>query len=440
MTQTSGSTRPSPARVGAASLIGTTVEYYDFAIYSLAAALVFPNVFFTDNDPFIASILALGTFAVGFIARPLGGIFFGHFGDRIGRKRMLVLSLWLMGAVTVIIGLLPGYEAIGFAAPLLLIILRFAQGFAFGGEWGGAILLAFETSPKERRGFFAALPQTGPPAGILLGNLAFLGVAQLPDEQLYSWGWRIPFLLSAVLVIIGLAIRAGIAESGEFTDVKKAGAVAKAPILEVFAKNKREIFLVAGAFLGYGSLSLIAINFLVSYGTSDAVGFTRSEMLTAVLISNVAQLLTTPLGGYFADKYGFTKVMATSVFGAMVGAVFLIVAVQSGNLALVIVGYLLCMSVFFSLGYGAQGALFAGAFGPEVRYTGMSVGFQVSNVLGSAISPLVATLLLRETGTVYSIILYLLVVLGISAVTTFVLIRGLPTASSSQLEATALAK
>ncbi|OZC59746.1 hypothetical protein CH267_06505 [Rhodococcus sp. 06-621-2] len=416
-------TGPSPVRVGAAALIGTTVEYYDFAIYSLAAALVFPTVFFTDNDPFIASILALGTFAVGFLARPLGGIFFGHYGDKIGRKKMLVISLLLMGITTVVIGLLPSYDSIGMAAPLLLVLLRFLQGFAFGGEWGGAILLAFEASPKSRRGLFAALPQTGPPAGILLGNIAFLTAAQLPDEQLYSWGWRIPFVVSAVLVVVGLAIRAGIAESAEFREMKAKNAVKQAPALTAFKKNRREILLVVGSFLGYGSLSLICINFLVSYGSGPDGAFTRSEMLTAVLISNVISLGMTPLSGHLADRFGFRKVMMTSVTGAIAGAVVLMTAINSGNYAFVIIGYVICLGGFFSLGNGAQGALFAGAFRPEVRYTGMSVGFQLSNVLGSAISPIVATILLRETGSIYSVAIYLAAVLAISAISVHFLIR-----------------
>ncbi|MCZ4535939.1 MFS transporter [Gordonia terrae] len=412
-------TPASPTRVGLASFVGTTVEYYDFAIYGLAAALVFPEVFFTGNDPFIGTVLALGTFAIGFIARPLGGIFFGHYGDKIGRKRMLVLSLVLMGVVTVAIGLLPGYASIGVAAPLLLTVLRFAQGFAFGGEWGGAILIAFESAPESRRGLFAALPQTGPPAGILLGNIAFLAVAQLPDDDLYSWGWRLPFLASALLVVVGLVIRAGVAESLDFEKIKEAGEVATAPIKRACTTSWKSILLVAGAFLGYGSLSLIAINFLVSYGTSDAVGFSRSEMLTAILISNAAQLITTPLAGYLVDRYGLRIVMTVSVIGSIIGAIVLLFAATSGSFAFMVFGYFVCMSIFFSLGYGAQGSLFAGAFSADVRYTGMSLGFQVGNVAGSAISPLVATILVRETGSIFSVMVYLVIALAISAACTF---------------------
>lgn len=434
MTASSVARQPvSQVRIGAASLIGTTVEYYDFAIYGLAAALVFPHVFFADNDPFVATVLALGTFAVGFIARPLGGLFFGHFGDRIGRKRMLVLSLFLMGVVTLLIGLLPSTQTIGVAAPILLVILRFVQGFAFGGEWGGAILLAFESSPESRRGFSAALPQTGPPAGILLGNMAFLAVAQLPDEQLYSWGWRIPFLCSAILVIVGLVIRAGIGESIDFENAKKNGETSTAPIRTVFQTSTGTIVLVAGAFLGFGSLSLIAINFLVSYGTSSEVGFSRSEILTAVLIANAAQLFMTPLGGALVDRIGMSRVMGTSIVGCIVTAAFLIYAVSTGNLIITIIGYLVCMSVFFSFGYAAQGSLFAGAFTPDVRYTGMSLGFQLSNVLGSAISPIIATVLVRETGSIYSVIIYVTAVLIISGICTAALLKRRATAHSTSV-------
>lgn len=434
MTASSVARQPvSQVRIGAASLIGTTVEYYDFAIYGLAAALVFPHVFFADNDPFVATVLALGTFAVGFIARPLGGLFFGHFGDRIGRKRMLVLSLFLMGVVTLLIGLLPSTQTIGVAAPILLVILRFVQGFAFGGEWGGAILLAYESSPESRRGFSAALPQTGPPAGILLGNMAFLAVAQLPDEQLYSWGWRIPFLCSAILVIVGLVIRAGIGESIDFENAKKNGETSTAPIRTVFQTSTGTIVLVAGAFLGFGSLSLIAINFLVSYGTSSEVGFSRSEILTAVLIANAAQLFMTPLGGALVDRIGMSRVMGTSIVGCIVTAAFLIYAVSTGNLIITIIGYLVCMSVFFSFGYAAQGSLFAGAFTPDVRYTGMSLGFQLSNVLGSAISPIIATVLVRETGSIYSVIIYVTAVLIISGICTAALLKRRANAHSTSV-------
>jgi MFS family permease len=242
------STAPStsPAKVASASFIGTTVEYYDFFIYGTAAALVFPALFFPTSSPLVGTLLSFATFGVGFLARPVGGVVFGHFGDRVGRKKMLVISLVTMGAATALMGLLPGYAQIGVAAPILLTLLRLVQGFAVGGEWGGATLMAVEHAPPGRRGFFGAFPQMGAPAGVGLATIAFYLVANLDPAQFASWGWRLPFLFSAALVIVGLVIRLSIAESPDFQRVRESRVQVKMPIAEAFRRHPREIFLVAG--------------------------------------------------------------------------------------------------------------------------------------------------------------------------------------------------
>ena len=257
----------SPLRVAMASFIGTTVEFYDFLIYGTAAALVFPKLFFPNVSPASGLLLSFATFGVGFVARPLGGIVFGHFGDRVGRKRMLVYSLLIMGGATVLMGALPTYAHIGLAAPILLTLLRLVQGFAVGGEWGGATLMAVEHASAERKGLYGAFPQMGAPAGTATATLAFYAVSLLPDEQFMAWGWRIPFLASAVLVVIGLVIRLSLSESPDFAALRQRSAVARVPVAEAFRKHWKQILLVAGAYLSQGVFAYICVAYLVSYGT-----------------------------------------------------------------------------------------------------------------------------------------------------------------------------
>jgi MFS transporter, MHS family, shikimate and dehydroshikimate transport protein len=405
--------RVSTWRVASASFAGTTVEYYDFAIYGTAAALVFPRLFFPAADPFVSTLAAFGTFAAGFLARPIGGLVFGHFGDRIGRKRMLVTTLVLMGVATTLIGLLPGYETAGVIAPVLLIVLRLAQGFAFGGEWGGAVLLAYEYAPPERRGFFASLPQTGPAAGVLLGNLIFLPVAALPDEALYSWGWRIPFLVSIVLVGIGIVVRLRIAESPEFVAVQRSGEAARVPLLEVLRDYPRQVLLVCGGFLGFGALSIVAATFLLGYATT-ALDVPRSAVITAILLGNVVQVVIVPLSGAMSDRFGARPVVLVGSVTAIAAIFFLVGTVETTSVGMITAGYVLGFGLLYCIGYGALPAIFAGAFDARVRYTGMSLGFQLSNVLGSALGPGIATILLQATGQPFAVAAYVGVMLLIS--------------------------
>lgn len=400
-------------RVASASFAGTTVEYYDFAIYGTAAALVFPRLFFPTADPFVGTLAAFGTFAAGFLARPVGGLVFGHFGDRVGRKTMLVVTLLLMGVATTAIGLLPGYATAGAIAPVLLIALRLAQGFAFGGEWGGAVLLAYEYAPPERRGFFASLPQTGPAAGVLLGNLIFLPIAALPDEALYSWGWRVPFLVSIVLVGIGLVVRLRIAESPEFVEVKRSGDEVKVPLWEVLRHHLRQVLLVCGGFIGFGTLAIVSATFLLGYATTT-VGVDRSSVIMAILLGNIVQLMVVPLSGAMSDRFGVRPVVLTGSVTAIAGITLLVATVQTGDVGMIVAGYVLGFGLLYCIGYGAQPALYAAAFDTRVRYTGMSLGFQLSNVLGSALGPAISTVVLEVTGSAMAVAGYVSVLLLIS--------------------------
>ncbi|CAJ1580456.1 MFS transporter [[Mycobacterium] wendilense] len=408
-------TRVSPWRAAIASFVGTTVEFYDFLIYGTAAALVFPKLFFPEADPSVAVLLSFATFGVGFVARPLGGIVFGHFGDRVGRKRMLVYSLLLMGASTVAMGLLPTYAQIGLAAPLLLTVLRLLQGFAVGGEWGGATLMAVEHAPAARKGFFGAFPQMGAPAGTALATLAFFAVAQLPDEQFLAWGWRIPFLASAVLIVIGLVIRLSLAESPDFAAVRERAATVKIPVAEAFRRHWRQILLVAGAYLSQGVFAYICVAYLVSYGTTVA-GIGRTEALFGVFVAGVIAVLTYPLFGALSDRVGRKPVFFGGVV-AMGAAVFPTFAlINTGNAALFLAALVLVFGLAMAPAAGVTGSLFSLVFDADVRYSAVSVGYTLSQVLGSAFAPTIAVALYTATGTSDSIAAYLVAVSVISAV------------------------
>ncbi len=301
--EAAAATRVSPLRVAVASFIGTTVEFYDFLIYGTAAALVFPKLFFPNASPASGVLLSFATFGVGFFARPLGGMVFGHFGDRLGRKRMLVYSLLGMGFSTILIGLLPTYAHIGVAAPILLTLLRLVQGFAVGGEWGGATLMAVEHASPERKGFYGAFPQMGAPAGTAAATLAFFLVSQLPDDQFLSWGWRIPFLFSAVLIVIGLVIRLTLSESPEFAELRATSSVVRMPIADAFRKHWRQILLVAGSYLSQGVFAYICVAYLVAYGTTVA-GIDRTWALFGVFVAAVVAVVMYPLFGSLSDRVG----------------------------------------------------------------------------------------------------------------------------------------
>ncbi|MGV0687643.1 MFS transporter [Mycolicibacterium thermoresistibile] len=415
--------RVTPRRVAVASFIGTTVEFYDFLIYGTAAALVFPKLFFPTASPASGVLLSFATFGVGFFARPLGGIVFGHFGDRLGRKRMLVYSLVGMGVATVLIGLLPTYAQIGMAAPVLLTLLRLAQGFAMGGEWGGATLMAVEHASADRKGFYGAFPQMGAPAGTATATLAFFAVSRLPDGQFLSWGWRLPFLLSAVLIGIGLAVRLTLTESPDFAAVQARSAVHRMPIAEAFRRHRRQILLVAGAYLSQGVFAYICVAYLVSYGTSVA-GIDRTATLFGVSVAAVLAVVMYPLFGSLSDTFGRKPLFLAGVIamGVSIGPAFALI--DTGRPALFLVALVLVFGLAMAPAAGVTGALFAMTFDADVRYSGVSIGYTLSQVLGSAFAPTIAAALYAATESSGAIVAYLIGVSVISAVSVCLLPGG----------------
>ncbi|WP_099042050.1 MFS transporter [Mycobacterium neglectum] len=404
----------SPLRVAMASFIGTTVEFYDFLIYGTAAALVFPKLFFPNVSPASGLLLSFATFGVGFVARPLGGIVFGHFGDRVGRKRMLVYSLLIMGSATVLMGLLPTYSHIGLAAPILLTLLRLVQGFAVGGEWGGATLMAVEHASAERKGLYGAFPQMGAPAGTATATLAFYAVSLLPDEQFTAWGWRIPFLASAVLIAIGLVIRLSVAESPDFDALRKRSVVVRVPVTAAFRKHWKQILLVAGAYLSQGVFAYICVAYLVSYGTTIA-GIDRAQALLGVFIAAVVAVVTYPVFGALSDIYGRKPVFLAGVVLMALSVAPAFALINTGNPTLFLAALLLVFGFAMAPAAGVTGSLFSLAFDADVRYSGVSIGYTLSQVLGSAFAPTIATALYAATKTSNSIVAYLIAVSVISA-------------------------
>ena len=290
-------------RTVVSSVVGTAIEWYDFFLYATASALVFPKLFFPAFEPAVATIASFGTFAVGYLSRPLGAILFGHFGDRIGRKTALVATLVIMGVATFVIGILPTYQTIGVLAPTLLILMRFCQGLGVGGEWGGAVLLVVETAPEKRRGLFGSFPQLGVPLGLLLSTAVFALASRLPDDEFLAWGWRIPFLLSVLLIAVGLFIRLRVLESPVFAQAKAIGAVSKAPLIEVLRRYPKEIFLALGTRFATDITFNVINVFMLAYGTQH-LGLSRSFFLNAILIGCLVQLFTLPLFGMLSDYIG----------------------------------------------------------------------------------------------------------------------------------------
>lgn len=405
----------SPLRVASASFIGTTVEYYDFLIYGTAAALVFPRLFFPDVSPATGLLLSFATFGVGFVARPLGGIVFGHYGDRVGRKRMLVYSLLIMGTATVLMGALPTYAQIGVAAPILLTLLRLAQGFAVGGEWGGATLMAVEHATPDRKGLYGAFPQMGAPAGTATATLAFYAVSLLPDEQFLSWGWRIPFLASAVLIVIGLVIRLSLAESPEFAAVQARAAVLRLPIAVAFRRHWRQILLVTGAYLSQGVFAYICVAYLVSYATTVA-GIDRAQALLGVCVAAVVAVVMYPVFGRVSDAVGRKPVFLAGVIAMGVSVLPVFALINTGRPGLFLLALVLVFGLAMAPAAGVTGSLFSLAFDADVRYSGVSLGYTLSAVIGSAFAPTIATALYAATESSDSIAGYMIAVSVISAV------------------------
>ncbi|NCF43934.1 MAG: MFS transporter [Proteobacteria bacterium] len=391
--------------VAMTALGGTSIEWYDFFIYGTAAALVFPTLFFAEDMPrYVSLIASFSTFAVGFLARPIGGVLFGHFGDRVGRKAALVTALMMMGVATTLIGLLPGYAQIGPLAPLLLIFLRFVQGLAVGGQWGGAMLLVTENAPANQRGFYGAFAQAGAPAGLVLANLAFLAVSgSLSDEAFMDWGWRVPFISSVLLIGLSLYVQLKLEDTEAFKELAAASQPAEAkprsPVLQALKTYPREISLAAGSFLGVQVTFYVCVAWIISYGTDpEGLNIARSDMLTAVLISTMFSVPANFIFGAWSDRHGRRGIYKLGAILTGLWGFVMFAMIDTGNWWLITAG-LAISHICLSMMYGPQAALLAELFSTQVRYSGASLGYQLGAILGGGFAPIIATSLLLAFGS-----------------------------------------
>ena len=411
-------------KVAGTALAGTSIEWYDFFIYGTAAALVFPTAFFPAEMPAtVALIASFSTFAVGFIARPLGGVVFGHYGDRVGRKQTLVVALLIMGAGTTMIGLLPTYESIGFFAPLLLVLLRFVQGLAIGGQWGGAMLLVTESAPSNKRGYYGAFAQAGAPVGVILANLAFLMIgASMSDESFMAWGWRVPFLASVVLIGISMYVQLHLEDTPAFKALEKNKRKKQAkddketsqnttsadrvnpdrsPVLEALRLYPKRIALAAGAFISIQVTFYILIAFVIAYGTAEeGLNLPRSTMLSAVLIACVIQLFVQFPAAAYSDRHGRRGIYLAGAGLLGVWGFAMFPLIDTGNFLLIVLAISGGLA-FLAMQYGPQAAFYTELFTTKVRYSGASLGYQLGAILGGAFAPTLAVLLWKELGIFY---------------------------------------
>ena len=392
-------------KVALTALAGTSIEWYDFFLYGAAAALIFPTAFFGEATPSTALILSLLTFAAGFIARPIGGIIFGHYGDRIGRKKTLVIALILMGVSSTLIGLLPTYAMIGVTAPILLTSLRFVQGLAIGGQWGGAMLLVTESAPPDKRGFYGAFAQAGAPMGVILANLAFIITSSLvSEESFYSWGWRIPFLASAILIGISMYIQLNLEDTKAFQELQqrkqnidtKDEQIKQSPILEAIRKYPNRIALAAGTFLSIQVTFYILIAFLLAYGVSSSE-ISRDDMLAAVLIASAIMVPSQFMFSSISDHYGRKGIFMAGAILTGLWAYAIFPLVDTGNFYLIVLAITIGL-VFVGMMYGPQAAFFTELFSTEVRYSGATLGYQFGAILGGAFAPTIAAFLWNNYG------------------------------------------
>jgi metabolite-proton symporter len=403
-------------RVVMASLIGTTIEWYDFFLYGSAAALVFNRLFFPEFDPLVGTMLAFATYALGFVARPVGGIVFGHFGDRIGRKRLLMLSLVLMGVATILIGLLPTYAQIGVWAPLALIVLRLIQGFAVGGEWGGAVLMAAEHGDAARRGFWASWPQAGVPAGSLLAAAVLAIMASVQTEaDFLQWGWRVPFVLSALLVVVGWYIRNRVSESPMFeTEVEAADAPAKVPAMDVLRERPKALVLGAGLRLGenisYYILTVFSLTYLV-----DVSHESRSVALNALLIGAAVQFFAIPLLALLSDRIGRRPVYALGAFGLAIWGFVLFGLLGSGDNASIILALVVGLVLHGAM-YGPQAAFITELFPTRIRYSGVSIAYQLTSIVAGSLAPIIALWLYKQYDSATPVAIYVGVACAVSGI------------------------
>ena len=416
-------------KVALTALAGTSIEWYDFFLYGAAAALVFPTAFFGEIPESTALILSLLTFAAGFIARPIGGIIFGHYGDKVGRKKTLVAALMLMGIASTLIGLLPTYAMIGVTAPILLTTLRFAQGLAIGGQWGGAMLLVTESAPSNKRGYYGAFAQAGAPIGVILANLAFIATsALLPDDAFMSWGWRIPFLASAILIGISMYIQLTMEDTKAFRELqnhqKSIGSnenreIKKSPVLEALIKYPKRIALAAGAFLSIQVTFYILVAFLLAYGVTSAE-MSRDDMLSAVLIGSAIMVPVQFMFSSYSDRNGRKGIFMTGAILTAIWAFAIFPLVDTGNFWLIVLAVTFGLS-FLAMMYGPQAAFFTELFSTEVRYSGATLGYQLGAIAGGAFAPTIAAKLWTDFDifwvSVYIAIASILTLLSVMSLT-----------------------
>lgn len=384
-------------KVALSSLLGTTIEYYDFLLYGTMSALVLGRLFFPTSSPAASTLAAFGTLAAGYAARPLGGILFGHFGDRLGRKSTLVVTMMLMGGASFLIGVLPTYSTIGFAAPVLLVLLRVVQGVAVGGEWGGASLMVVEHADSGRRGTWSGIVQLGSPFGSLLSTLAVTLVTLLPTEAFLSWGWRVPFLLSALLLMVGLYVRLSVVESPVFREAAaKADAQAPPPVPVLrLLRHPRALVLACAAGIGPFALTALTSSHIIAY--APGIGYQVPDVMRALLVTVSLSVIAIPLFAALSDRVGRRVVSLTGAVGAILFALPLYAMVNSGSVVLLTLGMMIAQ-IMQNLMYAPLAALLSEMFGTGVRYTGMSLGYQLASLIGAGFTPLIAASLVAGTG------------------------------------------
>jgi MFS transporter, MHS family, shikimate and dehydroshikimate transport protein len=402
-------------RVTTAGFVGSMVEWYDFYIYGTASALVLGKVFFPEFSSTAGTLAAFATFGAGFFARPLGAVVIGHFGDRIGRKSMLALTLVLMGLSTAVIGLLPPFTSIGIWASVLLVLMRLVQGFAVGGEWGGAAVMVTEYAPEGKRGWYSSIPSAGNATGLVLANGIFALVSLMPDEQFLSWGWRLPFLASLVLVAVGFYVRVRLVETPEFRKMQREATRDHVPFLEILRHHKRSALLAMGMAAGLFSLAYVAITFVVSYAAGEGKSLSRTEVLFGVTVAAACATLLWPLIGRWSDRIGRRPLFLAGAVLAVLYAFPFFWLVDSGNVALTWIAIIIAYAVVVGLYAGPMAAYFSELFSTDVRYTGASIGYQGSAMIAGGLTPFIATALAAAAGgSSWLISIYIIVIAAVT--------------------------
>ena len=406
------------AKLAVASTIGTIIEAYDFVLYGTVAALVFDELFFPNAEPVIATLASFATFGVGFLARPVGGAIFGHYGDKVGRKKMLVLALMIMGVATVAIGALPGYASIGIWAPILLVTLRLIQGAALGGEWGGAVLMVTEYAPKGRRGFYGSWPQIGFAGGLAIStSIIWIMSSTLSDAAFQSWGWRVPFFASALLVAVGLYIRLKIEETPAFSELEQRQEREKAPAVEVVKEHPKNLLRAIGMRFSENITFYMLITFSLSYGEDD-LGISRNTLLAAIVISATLSCLVIPFWGGLTDRVGRRRVFLWGAIGSIICALAYFPLLQTGSAVIIILTFIIVMNTGHDAQYATEASYFSELFPTRIRYSGISISAQLGGVFAGAFAPLIATALLDVSG-IWLVTAYFTVMCSVSAVAAY---------------------